>query len=88
MLVDTARRRASVGCAVKTGWKRRPAGAERGVVADLGRQAHEGRGDRVGGILLVGPPVALAQHAHALVLLGEVHEVEVDREGRATSSAR
>jgi hypothetical protein len=61
---------------------------ERCVVADLGGQAHEGRRDRVGGILLVGPPVTLAQHADALVLLGEVHEVEVHREGRATSSAR
>ena len=53
---------------------------ERGVVADLGGEAHERRGDRVGGVLAVGAAVALAQDAHPLVLLGEVHEVEVARE--------
>ncbi len=80
MLVDTARRRASVGCAVKTGWKRSACRrAQCGVVADLGREAHEGGGDGVGGVLAVGAPVALAEDAHALVLLGEVHEVEVAR---------
>ena len=80
MLVETARRRASVGCAVNTGWKRSACRrCERGVVADLGGEAHERGGDRVGGILAVGATVALAQDAHALVLLGEVHEVEVAR---------
>ena len=50
---------------------------ERGLVADLGGEADERGRDRVGGVLAVGAPVALAQDAHALVLLGEVHEVEV-----------
>ena len=54
---------------------------QRGVVADLGGEAHERGRDRVGGILPLGSPVALAQHAHTLVLLGEVDEVEVHREG-------
>ena len=50
---------------------------ERGVVADLRGEAHERGGDRVGGILAIGTTVALAQDPDALVLLGEVHEVEV-----------
>ena len=54
---------------------------QRRVVADLGREPHEGRRDRVGRVLLLGPAVALPQDAHALVLLGQVHEVEVAREG-------
>ena len=54
---------------------------ERRVVADLCRQAHEGRRDGIGGVLAVGPSVPLAEDAHALVLLGEVHEVEVAGEG-------
>ena len=52
---------------------------ERGVIAHLGSQAHERGGDRVGRILAVGATVALPQDAHALVLLREVHEVEVAR---------
>ena len=80
MLVEIARRRASVGCAVNTGWNRSACRrCERRVVADLGGEAHERRGDRVGGILAVGAPVAFAEDAHALVLLREVHEVEVAR---------
>ena len=54
---------------------------QRRVVADLGGQAHERGGDRIRGILLLGPAVAFAQNAYALVLLGEVHEVEVHSEG-------
>ena len=80
MLVEIARRRASVGCAVNTGWNRSACRrCERGVVADLGGQAHERRGDGVGGILAIRATVALAEDADALVLLGEVHEVEVAR---------
>ena len=53
---------------------------ERGVVADLGGQMHERGGDRVGGILPIGAPVALPEDPHPLVLLDEVHEVEVHGE--------
>ncbi len=53
---------------------------ERGVVADLGGEMHERGGDRVGGILPIGAPVALPEDPHPLVLLDEVHEVEVDGE--------
>jgi hypothetical protein len=80
MLVDTARRRASVGCAVKTGWKRRPAGAERGVVADLGARRTKAAATESAASSLSGRP-SRSRSAHALVLLGEVHEVEVHREG-------
>ncbi len=54
---------------------------ERGVIADLGRQADERGGDGVRGLLALGAAVAGAEDPHALVLLGEVHEVEVAREG-------
>ena len=53
---------------------------EGGVVADLRRQAHEGRGHRVGRVLSLRAPVALAQDTHTLVFFGEVDEMEVDRE--------
>ena len=53
---------------------------ERGVVSDLCRQLHERRRDRIDGVLLLGPSVALAEDAHALVLLDEVDQVEVDGE--------
>ncbi len=75
-----ARRRASVGCAVRTGRNssspsRRSASSRPDLLGEL----RERRRDRVvqdgrsGGRL--GLPVA--QHAHAVVLLGEVREVEV-----------
>ncbi len=50
---------------------------QRGLLADLSGQVREGRGDGVGGILALRTGVALAEDAHALVLLGEVHQVEV-----------
>ncbi len=47
------------------------------VVADLAAEARVGARDRVGGVLTAGLACALAQHSYALVLLGEVHQMEV-----------
>ncbi len=50
-------------------------------LADLRLQPRVRGGDGVGGVFPARLPGALAQHTHALVLLGEVHEVEVAGEG-------
>ena len=77
--VTTARRRASVGWAVKTGWTSRSARIwlrRRAPCRDLSC-ANRGR-QRFGQRLR--PLVPLTQDARAVVLLGEVGEMEVARE--------
>ena len=80
MLRETALRRASVGCAVNTGWNRSACRRWSAVSSPTSvGELHERGGDGVRRALLLGPSIALAEHPHALVLLDEVHQVEVAR---------
>jgi hypothetical protein len=80
MVEATARRRASVGCAVRT--ELQPGEArERLVLPELPGQPAHGGEDRVLGRLRTGVGLAAAQHADAVELLRHVHEVEVAGEG-------
>ncbi len=74
--------RASVGWAVEDGVEAQGLQAlERRLASDLAGQTVERRGDRVGRAGARGGVTAFAQDADALVLLDEVDEVEVRREG-------
>ena len=85
ILPSTALRRASVGCAVKTGRNsRRCSSAMARPAAALVNQLAVGDGDVVDRVLALGDvhrALARAERPHAVVLLADVGKVEVGHEG-------